>query len=245
MLDLFSRHAAAIAVCLALLTFAARLAAAVARVHRSTHPRLAAAIEALGAASPDPVRFGAQVYEALTGRRVPPLWLALGDVLRLPAPAPSSAPADGPAPRETIAPGDLPSPDETTRAGRLHGPRGALGALCLAALALALGCSGGAAGAAGAALKTATVVIDGAAEVRRYLCHRALDPLLGDPRPAEASTAPSSGGQAPAPRPAPAEVPAPALPPIPVAADPAPRAEGDGGAPDPDAAAPAPAGDGG
>ena len=237
MLDLFSRHAAAIAVCLALLTFAARLAAAVARVHRSTHPRLAAAIEALGAASPDPVRFGAQVYEALTGRRVPPLWLALGDVLRLPAPAPSSAPADGPAPRETIAPGDLPSPDETTRAGRLHGPRGALGAACLAALAAA-GCASGG-DAASVALKAGVTVLEGAGAVRRYVCSRALDPLLGNPRPDEVSadSPRSSGGQAPAPAPAPSSP--PALPP-PTAATPA--IERDAGAPD-DAAAPA--GDGG
>jgi hypothetical protein len=39
------------------------------------------------------------------------------------------------------------------------------------------------------ALKTAVVVIDGAATMRRYLCSRALDPLLGDPR-AEPVTAP-------------------------------------------------------
>lgn len=143
--------------------------------------------------------------------------------------------------RPTVVPGEEParSPDETTaaaRTGRHRLPAGTLGAMVL--LALATGCGSSAATGAAAALKTATVVIDASREVRRYLCHRALDPLLGDPRAPEAS----SGGSAPPPAPAapPPEVPAPALPPIPV---PAPRVEGDAGLPND---APAPAGmDGG
>jgi hypothetical protein len=143
--------------------------------------------------------------------------------------------------RPTVVPGEEParSPDETTaaaRTGRHRLPKGTLGAMVL--LALATGCGSSAATGAAAALKTATVVIDASREVRRYLCHRALDPLLGDPRAPEAS----SGGSAPAPAPSapPPEVPAPALPPIPV---PAPRVEGDAGVPND---APAPAGmDGG
>lgn len=228
MFDIFNRHAAAAAVCLALLTLAARLVAAFARVNRATHPRLAAA-------SPDPVRVGAQTYEALTGRRLAPAWVLLGDALRGAAAAPSSPPADDPGARATVVPGDRPPGDEMTRAGRRGAPAGLLGATCLALVVSSLGCSGGAAGAAGAALKTATVVLEGAAEVRRAFCHRALDPLLGNPRPDEASAdAPrSSGSQAPAPPPAPSSP--PALPP-PTAATPA--IDGDASAPD-DAAAPA------
>ena len=75
---------------------------------------------------------------------------------------------------------------------------------------LSLGCGSSVATGATAALKTATVVIDASREVRRYLCHRALDPLLGDPRAEAAVAPPSSGGASPA---APA---APAAPPPPV-----------------------------
>lgn len=232
MFDIFNRHAAAAAVCLALLTLAARLVAAVARVHRATHPRLAAAIEALGAASPDPVRVGVQTYEALTGRRLAPAWVLLGDALRGAAAAPSSLSADDPSARATVVPGDRPPGDEMTRAGRRGAPAGLLGATCLALAVGSLGCSGGAAGAAGAALKTAEVVVNGARFVRRAICAPELDPILGNPRDeVSADTPRSSGGQAPAPAPSSP----PALPP-PTAATPA--IEGDAGAPD-DAAAPA------
>jgi len=119
---------------------------------------------------------------------------------------------------------------------------GGLAALALFA-ALSLGCAGGPGGVEAAALKAGVTVLEGASTVRRYVCSRALDPLLGDPRPAEpsADVTRSSGGQAPAPAPTPAPAPSspPALPPPPA---PAPAIEGDAGAPD-DAAAPA--GDGG
>lgn len=88
-------------------------------------------------------------------------------------------------------------------------------ALVLLASLLALGCGSSAATGATAALKTATVVIDASREVRRYLCHRALDPLLGDPRPAEAAVAPPSSGAA-----APAPPPAPVLPQLPAVVPP-------------------------
>lgn len=84
--------------------------------------------------------------------------------------------------------------------------------LCLA-LVLAVGgvgCSGGAAAAGSVALKTGVAVLEGARWTRRYVCSRALDPILGDPR---AEVAPSSGGDAPVPAaPAPAPPPAPAAP---------------------------------
>ena len=101
---------------------------------------------------------------------------------------------------------------------------GGFATLALLAL-LSLGCSGGP---GGAVLKTATVVVDVASTVRRYICARELDPLLGDPRPGASADDPrSSGGQAPS---------SPSAPP---AIAPAPALEGDaGGAPD-DAAAPA------
>lgn len=234
MFDLFNRHAAHVAVCLALLTLVARLVAAVARVHRATHPRLAAAIEALGAASPDPVRVGVQTYEALTGRRLAPAWVLLGDALRGAAAAPSSPPADDPGARVTVVPGDRPPGDEMTRAGRRGAPAGLLGATCLALAVGSLGCASGG-GVEAAALKAGVTVLEGAGAVRRVLCSRALDPLLGDPRPAEVSadSPRSSGGQAPAPAPAPSSP--PALPPPPAAT---PATEGDAGAPD-DTAAPA------
>lgn len=183
-------HAAQIAVCLALLTLVAR---AVAAIYGPTHPRVRSAVEALGALSPDPVRTIAKVYEALTGRRISPLFLLVGDLLRAPSPASSSAAAD-PSARPTFAPGDALGRrvDETTRAMRVQAP-GTLGALALA-LALVVGLGGGAAGCATTAARageptaqeraaaTATTVLTSAALVRRLLCAPELAATPGDPQ---------------------------------------------------------------
>lgn len=68
-------------------------------------------------------------------------------------------------------------------------------------LALVLGGAGcGSTDGATAALATATTVLKATATVRQYLCARELDPLLGDPRPAPAS---SGGTLPPAPPPSP------------------------------------------
>lgn len=85
-------------------------------------------------------------------------------------------------------------------------------------LCLALAACGAADGAT-AALATATTAIKVASEVRRHLCSPVLDPLLGDPRPAQPST-PNPSNSSP-----------PALPPAPQPSAPAPRVEGDGGVP--------------
>jgi hypothetical protein len=178
------------------------------------YPRARAAVEALAALGPDVVRSALQLVAVATGRPAPKLDLApldpatrraaeAAEAWRLRAEAAEARVAELTAAEEpgrlrpTVVPGEEParSPDETTaaaRTGRHRLPKGTLGAMVL--LALATGCGSSAATGAAAALKTATVVIDASREVRRYLCHRALDPLLGDPRAAEAS----SGGSAPA-----------------------------------------------
>lgn len=252
------RHAAPIALALLILTLIAR---AVAAIYGPTHPRLRAAVEALGALSPDPVRTIAQVYEALTGRQLAPLWLLLGDVLLRPEAAPSSPSADDPGARATVVPGDRP-PDETTRSMRRPGA-GTLGAMCLAVLAVGapLGCattsaSAGHPSAEARAAATASTALVSAALVRRIVCAvpAADSPALSDPAgPAAVArrylcdpmvgalleVAPllvprSSGADAPSSPAAPPPVPLPAAPP-----PAAPRVEEDAGGVPGDAAAPA------
>lgn len=229
-------HAAAIAVALALVTLFLRAAKAVAALYAPAHPRLAAAVEVLAAASPDVVRALAKAFEVLTGRRVPPLWLLLGDVLQAPAPAPSSPAADPDASgRPTLVPtvtfngphaAAAAAFEEVGRAVRRRVLP--LGAQCVA-LALLLGATGCASGgdATTTALRAGVTVLEGASTARRFICSRALDPILGDPRAAEASPAPrSSGGSAPSSPPAPAPAPPPAVAPPPTAATPNPSQDG-------------------
>lgn len=94
--------------------------------------------------------------------------------------------------------------------------------------ALVLGGAGcGSTDGATAALATATTAIKAAATVRQYLCARELDPLLGDPRPAPAS----SGGTSPLQSPTAPPVAPAAPPPAPAPAAPSQSAASDAGAP--------------
>jgi len=244
---LFDRYASSIALALLVLTLAARAYVA---IFAPPHPRLRAAVEALGALSPDPVRTIAQVYEAVTGRRIAPVWMLLGDLLRPPASAASSGSAD-PGERATFAPGDLPERriDETTRSMRARSP-GARGAVSLA-LALLVGVAGGCATtsnrpgeptAEARVAATATTVLTSAALVRQLVCAPELVASLGDPTAPAAvarrylcdplvgallDVAPllvprSSGGDGPSSAPAPAPAPPPAVAPPPTAATPSP-----------------------
>ncbi len=214
---------------LALLAAVARVLYAIVSRVAAPYPRARAAVEAVVALLPDVLRAGLQLVAVATGRPAPRLdlvpadpraeeravHLAAGEVMGLRATvvdlteerdalarrvAELTAAEEPGRLRPTVVPGEEPRVNEATRAavtGRHRIPPGTMGALCLA-----LACAGcGSTDGATAALATATTAIKAAATVRQYLCARELDPLLGDPRPAPASSGGTSQPLSPAPAP--------------------------------------------
>jgi hypothetical protein len=223
---------------LALLAAVARVLYAIVSHVVAPYPRARAAVEAVVALLPDVLRSGLQLVAVVTGRAPPILDARLpdpradADVRRrveiLDQLRDAEAERDALAARvaeltastepgrlrHTVVPGgdEEPAAPAVTSRHRIARPAESGHArLWVLALLVLVGCG---ASASGGALKTAVVVLDGAATMRRYLCSRALDPLLGDPR-AEPVTAPPS--------------PVPPAPPAPV--QPSPTAVPDASAP--------------
>lgn len=184
------------------------------------YPRARAIVEAVAALFPDVLRAGLQLVAVATGRPAPKLdalppdlrveeraaRLAGSDLTFLRATvldlqaerdalalrvAELTASTEPGRLRPTVVPGEEPEPTApaVTSRHRIARPgESGHARLWVLVLLVLVGCG---ATASGGALKTAVVVLDGAATMRRYLCSRALDPLLGDPR-AEPVTAPPS-----------------------------------------------------
>jgi hypothetical protein len=193
---------------LALLAAVARVLYAIVSHVVAPYPRARAAVEAIVALLPDVLRSGLQLVAVVTGRPAPKLDAlppnpALGDLRHDVAElieerdalarrvAELTASTEPGRLRHTVVPGgdEEPAAPAVTSRHRIARPAESGHArLWVLALLVLVGCG---ASASGGALKTAVVVLDGAATMRRYLCSRALDPLLGDPR-AEPVTAPPS-----------------------------------------------------